>query len=62
VDPLSDAFFRRIKELKDQHTEHLIGGAIPSHEEYRHVCGVIKGIDMAELELKELLSSVGDDY
>lgn len=54
--PLEDTFFSRIKDLKDQYTEHLIGGSLPTHDEYRHLCGVIKGLSMAEVELKELLN------
>tara|TARA_R110000824_G_C15189844_1_gene674610 strand:- start:1911 stop:2096 length:186 start_codon:yes stop_codon:yes gene_type:complete len=59
--PIEDAFFRRVRELKEQHIEHLAQGSLSSHEEYRHICGVIKGLSMAEVELKELISAVGED-
>ena len=59
-DSLSEVFLSRLNELRSQHIDHLSGGSIDSHEEYRHICGVIKGISMAELEMKELLSQVSD--
>lgn len=59
--PIEESFFRRIRDLREQHIEHLIQGSLSSHEEYRHICGVIKGLSMAESELKELISVAGED-
>ena len=59
-DPTVDSFLTKLKDLKEQHVEHLSAGSVATHEEYRHICGVIKGLTMAELELKELMSIVDD--
>jgi hypothetical protein len=56
-----ETIFKRIRGLIDQHSEYIIQGSVPSHEEYRHICGVIKGLSMAEVELKELLVSEEED-
>jgi hypothetical protein len=60
AEPTVEVFLERLKELKAQHVEHLSAGSVASHEEYRHICGVIKGLSMAELEIKELLSRISD--
>mgnify|MGYP003628037091 CR=1 FL=1 len=48
----------RLDELKSQHMEHIINGNATSFEDYRHNCGVIRGIAMAERELKEIQSQI----
>jgi hypothetical protein len=61
VDNWAEAFVSRITELRDQHADHLISGSVDSFEDYRHLCGVLKGLDVAVRELKDLLSQVEDD-
>ena len=58
MDNWAQAFLSRIAELRSQHAEHLISGSVDTFENYRHLCGVMKGLDIAERELKELLSEV----
>ena len=58
MDNWADAFLSRITDLRSQHADHLMSGSVDTFEEYRHLCGVIKGLDIAERELKELLSEV----
>tara|TARA_R110000824_G_scaffold368258_1_gene557552 strand:+ start:30 stop:218 length:189 start_codon:yes stop_codon:yes gene_type:complete len=62
VDHFSEAFARRLKELKEDHINHLSGGSVATHDEYRHICGIIRGISIAELEAKELTSSDDDVF
>ena len=57
MDPFIEAFLKRLNELKKDHIEHLAGGSVASHEDYRHICGILRGIYMAELEAKELVGS-----
>lgn len=56
-----EAYFERLEELKKSYTEHLSSGAVESYDDYRHICGVLQGISAARLELKELLSVVGEE-
>lgn len=55
---MDDSFLDRLTELKNQHMEHIVNGGAESYDEYRHLCGVIKGVAVAEREFKELLSKV----
>ena len=55
-----DPYLTRLLELRTQHIEHIINGGVESFEEYRHLCGVIKGITISEREFKELLSLTED--
>jgi hypothetical protein len=56
LDPVIDALLFRLSELIKTHNEHICGGSVASYEEYRHICGILKGLQMAELELKEVIS------
>ena len=38
--------------------EHVVNGGVETYDEYRHICGVIRGITIAEREFKELMSLV----
>jgi len=58
VDNWAQAFLSRIEDLRTQHSDHLINGTVTSFEEYRHLCGVMKGLDIAQRELKDILSEV----
>tara|TARA_R110000787_G_scaffold185249_2_gene297012 strand:- start:3132 stop:3314 length:183 start_codon:yes stop_codon:yes gene_type:complete len=60
MDNWAQVFLSRLTELRSQHADHLVSGSVDTFEEYRHLCGVLKGLDMAERELKELLSEVED--
>ncbi len=57
MDPWVEALIKRLEELKQDHINHLSGGSVASHDEYRHICGIIRGISIAELEVKELAGS-----
>ena len=56
--PVDELFLDRLSELKTQHIEHIVNGGVESYDEYRHLCGVLKGLSIAEREYKELLTKV----
>ena len=46
---------REIDKLKEAQHTHLSGGGAKSFDEYRHVCGVIRGLTHAETIVKDLV-------
>ena len=46
---------REIDKLKEAQNTHLSGGGAKSFDEYRHVCGVIRGLTHAETIVKDLV-------
>ena len=60
MDPWVEALLKRLEELRNDHVNHLSAGSVASHDEYRHICGIIRGISIVELEIKELTGSNED--
>tara|TARA_B100000586_G_scaffold270186_1_gene252461 strand:+ start:4619 stop:4804 length:186 start_codon:yes stop_codon:yes gene_type:complete len=56
-----DAYLKRLAELKLQHINHVVGGAVAGHDEYRHLTGTIQGLSIAEREFKEIVSGMTED-
>jgi len=56
----TEAYLNRLEELKMQHVNHIVGGTVADHDEYRHLCGIIKGFSISVREFKDLLSEVGE--
>lgn len=50
----------RIRELMNDRADTLVGGAAADFAEYRRMTGVIEGLALAERELLEIQSSLGD--
>ena len=48
---LSDFLKTRIKDLIADHKDHLANGTIKDHEEYKRLCGIIEGLNLAEREM-----------
>jgi len=46
---------REIDKLKEAQNTHLSGGGAKTFDEYRHVCGVIRGLTHAETIVKDLV-------
>lgn len=46
---------REIDKLKEAQNTHLAGGGAKTFDEYRHVCGVIRGLTHAETIVKDLV-------
>lgn len=61
MDNWAQAFIERITDLRRQSVEHLTSGRVETFDEYRYLCGVLNGFDIAERELKQLLSEVGEE-
>lgn len=45
----------KLDELKKEQAVHLAGGGAKDFAEYRHVCGVIRGLTHAENILQDLV-------
>lgn len=48
----------KIDELRVEQAQHLAGGGAKDFAEYRHVCGVIRGLTHAETILSDLVQRV----
>jgi len=49
---------KEIYMLRDEQQTFLGGGGAKSFDEYRHVCGVIRGLTHAESILKDLVQKM----
>ena len=49
---------REINKLRDDQVSHLSNGGAKSFDEYRHVCGVIRGLTHAEIIVKDLVQKM----
>ena len=50
---LSDFLKTRIPDLGADHKDHLANGTIKDHEEYKRLCGIIEGLNLAEREMAD---------
>ena len=46
---------REIEKLKENNNTHLCGGGAKTFDEYRHVCGIIRGLNHAETIVRDLV-------
>lgn len=49
---------REIKQLKDEQAFHVSSGRAADIEEYRNVCGVIRGLNLAENVINDLVQKM----
>lgn len=49
---------RELKELRVAQEDHLTSGRAADHAEYRHVCGVIRGLTLAENIVNDLVQKL----
>ena len=61
MDNFSEAYLARLRESIEQNSNYILAGDVADYEEYRHVCGVLKGLQIALREYKELLSMTGGE-
>jgi len=66
MDNFSEAYLARLRESIEQNSNYILVGDVADYEEYRHVCGVhvcgvLKGLQIALREYKELLSLTGGE-
>jgi hypothetical protein len=54
---------RKLKEHEESHIEALAGGAVNDYAAYRELCGFIRGLQTAQLEIGDLVRKlkVNDD-
>jgi len=50
---LSDFLKSKFKTIIADHKDHLANGTIKDHEEYKRLCGIIEGINLAEREVED---------
>lgn len=52
----------RLQESKDSCEESLVGGAAKDYAQYREICGVIRGLNTAIMEVQDLSRNfIGND-
>ena len=62
MDNFSEMYKGRLNDLIDQYSNHIIsGGDIEDYEQYRHLCGVVKGLELCLREFKEILVRTEED-
>jgi len=52
---------KEIDKLRNDQAHFLNGGGAKSFDEYRHVCGVIRGLTHAETLVKDLVQRMEND-
>tara|TARA_R100000808_G_C2147233_1_gene155164 strand:+ start:1493 stop:1687 length:195 start_codon:yes stop_codon:yes gene_type:complete len=62
VPTFDEVYLNSLKDIKESHENALIAGSVKTMEDYKQICGFLRGIDMAIAEYKKLVSHVeGDD-
>lgn len=56
-----ESFLTRCSELKKQYSDHISSGTAESFSDYQKLCGTLEGLSIAEREIRELASRVGED-
>ena len=52
---------KEISKLRAEQVEFLASGRSSSFDDYRHVCGVIRGLNHADMILKNLVQKMESD-
>lgn len=52
---------KRIREEMNALADHIAGGGCTNIEEYRHCCGKIEGLAVAEREILDIEKKLQDD-
>lgn len=52
---------KKIDELRKEQSGYIAGGGAKDFAEYRHVCGVIRGLTHAETILQDLVQRLETD-
>ena len=56
-----DLLNKKIEEQVKSHSEALVGGQPKDYAHYRELCGVIRGLQTAQLELGDLVRKLKDN-
>ena len=57
-----EAFLANLEEMKSHYTHAISRGNVSSFEEYQNLKGILRGIELAEAEFKELVSKTEGEY
>ena len=52
---------KEIVRERAQQADFLLSGRVDSHAEYRHICGVIRGLNTAETLINDLVQRLEQD-
>ena len=52
----------KFREIITDRTQHLAAGSAKDFVEYKHVAGVIEGLELAERELLKLNKRIEEDF
>jgi len=59
---LANYLLSEFDKLRAEQAAFLTTGRAADHAEYRHLCGVIRGLTHAESIVKDLVQRLDDDY
>jgi len=59
---LIEAFLASLEELKSHYVNAISHGNVSSFEEYQNIKGILRGLELAEAEFKELVSKTEGEY
>ena len=52
---------KEIVKERQQQADFLLSGRVEDHAEYRHICGVIRGLNTAETIINDLVQRLEND-
>jgi hypothetical protein len=58
---IMDVLDRKLEEQVKSHSEALVAGQPKDYAHYRELCGVIRGLQTAQLELGDLVRKLKDE-
>lgn len=56
-----DRLRRRLRDVMNDYADTIAGGSAKDFPEYKHLCGVIEGLALAERELLDIRKKAEDD-
>jgi len=61
IDKTLEHLIRKIEEIKGTYTAPMSEGAAKDFGEYQNMCGVIRGLTLAQREIADLVRKLKDD-
>jgi hypothetical protein len=61
LDPLIDSLLSTVASLREQYVSHITTGSVANESSFREMRGVIQGIDLVTVEIKEIANAVYGD-
>ena len=53
-----ELLLRKLAEQQDSVADSLRSGAAKDYADYQHLCGVVRGLGLAQIEIDDLLRSI----